>query len=292
MLVLLSLVTSSCNLVAGDGEYFVIRDAGREGAAAGDSAADDGALTRDASALSTDDALVDAAVDTFANDALVDAGVDTHANVAVDALTNGALTDDADAFAAPLSDSSVRDVGPALLDASPVEAATGADATTVVPCRGTCLEVYSKSQVESPMTGELLVPFQIRNTGTTPVNLVGVTLRYYFSSDGCHLDAFGGRCDDSQLNHQGAPCPGARIVALATPTPKADAYIEISFGNVVLPPTPVPVYQASGASFPLAHDCTFLQLNDYSYSLTASEFGLAPTITAYVNGTLVWGTEP
>ena len=299
MLVLLSLVTSSCNLVAGDGDYVVIHDGGREGVATGDSAADDGSLTRDAGALSTGDALADAGVDALTNDALADAGVDAlandahaHADVAVDALTNGALTNDADAFATPLSDSTVRDSGAALSDASRVDATSAADAKSGATCRGACLEVYSKSQLASPMTGELVVPFRLRNAGMMPINLSGVTLRYYFSSEGCNLGGFGGRCDESQLNHQNVPCPGARIVALAMPTPSADAYIEISFGDLVLPPTPVPIYQASGASFPFGHECTFLQLNDYSYDLTAVDFGLAPNITAYVNGTLVWGTEP
>ena len=297
VLVLLSLVTSSCNLVAGDGDYIVVHDWGREGVAAGDSAADGGSMTRDAGALSTGDALADAGVDTLTNDALADAGVDTltndaHASVAIDSLTNDALANDADAFATPLSDSGDREVGPALSDASRVDASSGADAKSGATCRGACLEVYSKSQVELPMTGELVVPFQLRNTGMMPINLSGVTIRYYFSSEGCNLGGFGGRCDESQLNHQNVLCPGARVVALAKPTATADAYIEISFGDIVLPPTPAPIYQASGASFPLGHECTFLQLNDYSYDMKAANFGLAPNITAYVNGTLVWGTEP
>jgi hypothetical protein len=302
VLVLLSLATSSCNLVAGDGNYIVVHDWGREGVAAGDCAADGGSMTRDAGALSTGDALADAGVDTLTNDALADAGVDTLANdarsnVAIDALTkdaltNSSLTNDADAFATPLSDSGDRDSGPALSDASRVDATSGADAKSGATCRGACVEVYSKSQVELPMTGELVVPFQLRNTGMMPINLSGVTIRYYFSSEGCNLGGFGGRCDESQLNHQNVPCPGARVVPLVPPRPSADAYIEISFGDVVLPPTPVPIYQASGASFPFGHECTFLQLNDYSYDMKAANFGLAPNITAYVNGTLVWGTEP
>ena len=296
-LVLLALITPSCNLVAGDGDYIMVHDWGREGAA-GDSAANDGSLPRDAGTLPTGDALADAGIDAFMNDALtvVDALTndaltnDAHTNLVVDALTNGAAGD-ADAIANPLTDSTVRDSGPALSDASPVDA-SGADAKSGVTCRGACLEVYSKSQLASPMTGELVVPFQLRNSGMMPLNLSAITIRYYFSSEGCNLNGFGGRCDESQLNHQNVPCPGARVVALATPTPTADAYIEISFGDLVLPPTPVPIYQASGASFPFGHECTFLQLNDYSYDQKAVDFGLAPNITAYFNGTLVWGTEP
>ena len=100
------------------------------------------------------------------------------------------------------------------------------------------------------------------------------------------------RCDVSQLNKRGTPCPSARFVAMASPTPTADAYMELDLtgAGALLPLSPL-YYEWKGA-FHMAHyDCTFHQANDYSFT-SVKVFTTTQTITAYRNGVLIWGTEP
>jgi hypothetical protein len=293
---------ASCNLVVRDGDYVVndstqlggdIRDSSTDNRSPGpDASTDNSDSTRDAGATAVDanansDAAAlddvsrplvsdasssDAAQPTRPNDASANAPADANADAPADA--NADAPADANADAKQRADSGQSN-----------------DAGGAKPPCTVCIEVYQRQDVAPTPPRELVLPFQLRNAGTAAINLSAITLRYYFTAEGCSPASFGGRCDGAQLNNGPAPCPGARVFALPAPKPTADAYIELSFADIVLPPTALPIYEASGASFPAGHECAFQQSNDYSYK-ASSTFVLAPNIAAYFNGVLVWGTEP
>jgi hypothetical protein len=115
-----------------------------------------------------------------------------------------------------------------------------------------------------------------------------LTIRYWYTAD-----ARGGSplpqtvsCDGSN----GISCDGFAIVPVTPPRPMADTYVEVSFPTIT-------GIVSTGFDYWLAFSISrtdgapFDQSNDYSYHGQAD---LAPTtkVTAYVKGTLIYGTEP
>lgn len=167
---------------------------------------------------------------------------------------------------------------------------TGATGGTIVL---PALRVYVGSTGSKETTVEIGTALALGNGGTTNVDLSTVSLRYYFTTDGCPLANLIARCDLSLNNQRPTACPVARFVPMANPKPTANAYLELTLsGAGALGSAAAYSYQESGAIFDPSYACTFRQSNDYSYSQKISKFTLTSTITAYVNGTLAWGKEP
>lgn len=125
------------------------------------------------------------------------------------------------------------------------------------------------------------------NTGLSPIDLSKIKIRYWFTRDGAAGNNYW--CDWAQLgsaNIQGT------FQNLATPRTNADTYLEIGFkvaaGNL-----------AAGAStgeiqsrFSRFDWGNYNQANDASYDATASSYRASTTTTVYLDGVLIWGTEP
>jgi len=123
------------------------------------------------------------------------------------------------------------------------------------------------------------------NTGTSAVALNTVTVRYWFTADG-GASTFTTNCDYAVV---GCGTITQQIVTMATPVTGADHYLQVGFTTGSL---------AAGAStgdiqnrFNKTDWSAFNQANDYSFG-TGTTYADATTVTVYVNGTLVWGTEP
>ncbi|WP_174818612.1 endo-1,4-beta-xylanase [Paenibacillus kobensis] len=128
--------------------------------------------------------------------------------------------------------------------------------------------------------------FNIKNTGTTPVNLSGLKIRYYFTKD-----------SSAALNSwvDYAVVGGANIsrtfgTASAT---GADTYIELSFS------ASAGVIQPGGQSGEIqlriskSDWSNFSEANDYSFDATKNTaFADWNKITLYQDGVKVWGLEP
>jgi hypothetical protein len=141
--------------------------------------------------------------------------------------------------------------------------------------------------------------FAISNSAPVPLDLSTFTIRYWFTADGIPLTSLKVSCEQIQ--------PSALVTcAMVTPTlhaadppappattrMNADSYVEIAFtadaGGIgwmgAIPQLDIR-WQSSVNPGPM-------QSNDYSFGPTVTKLTDYKKITAYVNGTLIWGTEP
>ncbi|MHA7965371.1 glycoside hydrolase family 6 protein [Paenibacillus sp. CAU 1782] len=120
--------------------------------------------------------------------------------------------------------------------------------------------------------------FNIKNNGSTAVNLSDLKIRYYFSKEGSA--AMDSAIDWAQVG-------GANIQRTFT-----DTYVELSFTSGA------GAIQAGGQSGDIqlrmykTDWSNFDETNDYSYDPTKTSYQNWNKVTLYNGGTLVWGVEP
>lgn len=134
-------------------------------------------------------------------------------------------------------------------------------------------------------TNTLYVNFRLVNTGTDAIPLSNVKMRYYFTNDDAQANGFA--CDWATA---GSSNITGTFVSI-TPVTGADRYLEAGFasgaGNL-----------AVGASTEVkcriwkTNWSNFTQTNDYSFNGTATNYTDGTNLTAYISGTLYWGTPP
>ncbi len=167
-----------------------------------------------------------------------------------------------------------------------VSAASSAVSATTGTSSGSgngTVKVQYKNADTSATDSQIKPTIQLVNTGSSAISLSGVTVRYYFTSDG-GASTFTTNCDYAVLG-----CATlTQSVSTASGT-NADHYLQVAFGSGTL---------AAGAStgdIQLRLNKTdwsnFSETNDYSYG-TNTSYADAPKITAYSGGTLVFGTTP
>lgn len=127
--------------------------------------------------------------------------------------------------------------------------------------------------------------FNIKNNGTTPVNLSDLKIRYYFTKDGNQsLSAW---VDWAQLGSNNIN----KTFADYTGT-NADTYIELSFTSSA---GTIPAGGQSGdiqLRFSKSDWTNFNEANDYSFDPTKTSYTDWNKVTLYQGSTLVWGIEP
>ncbi|MEU1280922.1 cellulose binding domain-containing protein [Streptomyces sp. NPDC005805] len=129
---------------------------------------------------------------------------------------------------------------------------------------------------------------KVRNTGSSPVQLSQVKIRYYFKADS-PAAAYRFACSWAV---KGCSVVTGTFGTLANPTPTADRYLEIGF-------TPAAGALAPGADtgdmqlrFHRADWQTLRQSDDYSFGAAQTSYGDWNKVTAQLAGTTVWGTAP
>jgi endoglucanase len=135
-------------------------------------------------------------------------------------------------------------------------------------------------------TATLAPHLRVVNTGTQPVALNTVTIRYWFTADGASASNWA--CD---YTPDGCTNLTGHFVGVSPARTSADTYLEVGFNTTrVLNPGGVTgdlqdrVFKSDFSSY--------TQTNDYSFNAADTSYADSTTVTVYASGKLVWGTEP
>ncbi|MFI8191515.1 cellulose binding domain-containing protein [Streptomyces sp. NPDC085946] len=170
-------------------------------------------------------------------------------------------------------------LGSAALAALPAVTASAADGGLVVQYRTSA----------GGATADQSEPwFKVRNTGSAPVQLSQVKIRYYFKADAPGA-AYRFACSWAV---KGCSAVTGTFGTLSSPTATADRYLEIGF-------TPSAGTLAPGADtgdmqlrFHRSDWQTLRQSDDYSFGAAQTSYADWNKVTARLAGSTVWGTAP
>ena len=144
---------------------------------------------------------------------------------------------------------------------------------------------YRNGDLDKPYNTKIVPILQLRNVSDQPVNVAGLSTRYWFTADDdTPLEV---NIDDTLPFADGII---ARVVELETPRDGADHYLELSFTLDSL----IPAYGSLSdirAITILTRQPVFDETNDYSYANVAA-YVESSTVTLYREGDLIWGQEP
>jgi hypothetical protein len=163
--------------------------------------------------------------------------------------------------------------------------------SSVIPAASSSsgLTVQTRSHDNDNPDNQLYAHYQIFNTGTTSVPLSSLTMRYWFTNE-TPADPLVFACDYALVNCSNIT---ANFVALPSPVTKANTYLEIGFTAAAGSIAPG---QSSGEIQTRIHHVNwsnFITSDSYSFISDPSfVYKDDPNVTLYLNGALVWGTEP
>ncbi|WP_063794001.1 cellulose binding domain-containing protein [Streptomyces graminilatus] len=137
-------------------------------------------------------------------------------------------------------------------------------------------------------TADVAKPWlEIINTSGRSVNLSDVTLRYYYTAGGG--TAYGSNCVQTSL---GCSSVTLRTAALEDPAPKADHYLQIGFTAAAGTLKPGGTSQGIGLQLYRVDHRELNQADDLSFDAKSTTYQPSKLVTAYLDGTHVWGKEP
>ncbi|MGW0087339.1 cellulose binding domain-containing protein, partial [Streptomyces sp. NPDC003393] len=147
--------------------------------------------------------------------------------------------------------------------------------------------VQYKNNDTAPGDNQIKPGLQIVNTGTGPLDLSTVTLRYYFTGE------TGASTCNTSVDYAALGSSDVKLKVVAMPTAEAgaDHYLEVGFTTGA---GTLAAGQSTGdiqARFNKSDWSAFDESDDYSRA-TNTAYADTTKVTAYVNGTLAVGTEP
>jgi endoglucanase len=153
---------------------------------------------------------------------------------------------------------------------------------------GISLQVYYKEGASGQETTSTIQPdIEVVNTGSTPITLSNLTVRYWYTIDSDQPQSW--VCDYAA---RGCGSFSASFVPVSPARAGADYYLEISFTAAAGTLAPGQSTGDLQDRFNKADWSNYTQTNDYSYNGAQTSYAPATKVTAYYNGSLIWGTEP
>ncbi|MFC1430331.1 cellulose binding domain-containing protein [Streptacidiphilus sp. N1-3] len=129
--------------------------------------------------------------------------------------------------------------------------------------------------------------FTVSNTGSSPLALSRVAIRYYFTADGSSPYQFS--CAWAVV---GCSNVTGHVVALASPTATADHYLEVDFGSGAGTLAPGASTQDLQLRLWRQDWQSVNQADDYSFKAGQTSYGPNTAVTVSVDGAIVSGTAP
>jgi xyloglucan-specific exo-beta-1,4-glucanase len=148
------------------------------------------------------------------------------------------------------------------------------------------LEVQEFNFNTAASTNGITSHFKLINNGTTAIDLSKITLRYYFTKDNTQSQTFW--CDWSNVDSSNVT---STFVSLDSAVDGADTYLQIGFTSEAGTLAPGAYVEIMGR-FSNNDWSNFTQTNDYSFNSTDTSYADWTKVTAYDDGTLIWGVEP
>ncbi|HEY5003038.1 MAG TPA: cellulose binding domain-containing protein, partial [Ktedonobacteraceae bacterium] len=129
--------------------------------------------------------------------------------------------------------------------------------------------------------------FEIVNNSNASVSLSSLTIRYWYTEDGTQSQQFW--CDYA---HAGCSNITGSFTPITSPTSTANTYLQIGFttgaGSIAIGGNSGDIQ----TRFNKSDWSNYNQANDYSWSQSQTSYAAWNQVTLYLNGQLVWGTEP
>lgn len=154
---------------------------------------------------------------------------------------------------------------------------------------GATLKVQYKAADSAGTDNQIRPHINLYNLGSSSVSLSQVKIRYWYTRENTS-QAQAMVCDWAQIN---CSTLTSNFVFLNPVRPNANTYLELGFTSGTL----APGAQTGAIQLRLnnANWSNYTESNDYSYALSGTPplgFIDWSRVTIYVNGVLVWGTEP
>ena len=158
----------------------------------------------------------------------------------------------------------------------------GTEPVAITPV--TALKVYSENKNSNPATNQISTHLKVANEGNLPVDYSQLTVRYWFSADGDKPLVHS--IDFAELGNASVRSKFVKENRQGT-----DTYLELSFAPSLGQLHPASSTGIIQQRINKSDWSAFNETNDYSYR-AAGPLAENARITAYLNGTLVYGQEP
>ncbi|HEX3045065.1 MAG TPA: cellulase family glycosylhydrolase, partial [Bacillota bacterium] len=189
-------------------------------------------------------------------------------------------------------------VGQSIIDAimsgiganvTPPPAATFPSPTPTPRGPGAKITILYKCSDTGAATSGIRFNLQVRNDDTVAVPLSNVKIRYWYTRDDGKWQSF--NCYYAVIGSGNVYGNMVRL-GLSSAFPTADFYTEVGFGSGAGSLAPGANTGEIQITLTKYDNSNYTQTNDYSFNSSMSDYGANMKVTGYVNGVLVFGTEP